>query len=146
MALIRIAIICLTAILRTVSSALFVRPILSTSKILRNDLRPRLTESPKEGKSDIMETIRVRIWRALADGEELSLTQLSKIVGEGRLGELRSHLTHVERQAKTLGNKSNEWRLRRGLVPIEDDFSVQRKRLRIKMRKGKKNELFIRLG
>lgn len=145
MALIRIAIICLTAILRTVSSALFVRPILSTNKILRNDLRPRLTEGPKEGKSD-METIRVRIWRALADGEELSLTQLSKIVGERRLGELRSHLTHVERQAKTLGNKSNEWRLRRGLVPIEDDFSVQRKRLRIKMRKGKKNELFIRLG
>jgi hypothetical protein len=145
MALIRIAIICLTAILRTVSSALFVRPILSTSKILRNDLRPRLTEGPKEGNSD-METIRVRIWRALADGEELSLTQLSKIVGEGRLGELRSHLTHVERQAKTLGNKSNEWRLRRGLVPIEDDFSVHHKRLRIKMRKGKKNELFIRLG
>ena len=44
------------------------------------------------------DTIRVRIWRALASGDEVSMTQLCKRVGERR-GDVRSHLKHVERQA-----------------------------------------------
>mmetsp|Transcript_8397 Transcript_8397/g.15261 ORF Transcript_8397/g.15261 Transcript_8397/m.15261 type:complete len:187 (-) Transcript_8397:442-1002(-) len=95
------------------------------------------------------DTIRVRIWRALAFGDELSMTQLSKQVGVRR-GDLRSHLTHVERQAKTIGNKKNEWRVRRGLsslAELGDGGSVGGgpKKLRLKMRKGAKNEVFIRL-
>jgi hypothetical protein len=90
------------------------------------------------------DTIRVRIWRALANGEEVSLQQLSKIVGERKLGELRSHITHVERQAKTIGNKSDEWRVRRGLVPVQNSAKNQKK-VQIKMRKGKNNQLLIRL-
>lgn len=95
------------------------------------------------------DTIRVRIWRALASGDELSMTQLSKQVRERR-GDVRSHLTHVERQAKTIRNKSNEWRIRRGLAPLGDmDSSGSAnggvKKLRLKKRKGAKNELFIRL-
>ncbi len=65
------------------------------------------------------DTIRVRIWKALVssscNGEELSIRQLGSLVGERRLGDLKSHLVHVEKQAKTVGNKSKEWKQRRGL-------------------------------
>jgi hypothetical protein len=74
------------------------------------------------GDEDIAEepgdTIRVRLWRALASGEKLSLTELAKAAGESRrLSDLKSHLVHVEKQAKTLKNKSSEWRERRGISP-----------------------------
>lgn len=121
----------------------FVRPILPNTCVLKDDVLMLLTDIPKDydGKTD---TIRVRIWRALASGDELSLTQLSKIAGERRLGEIRSHLTHVERQAKTIGNKSNEWRVRRGLDVVDDNAGRQKK-LRIKKRKGNNNQLYIKL-
>ena len=67
-------------------------------------------EQPNE-----QDTIRVRIWQALSSNGELSMKQLGTIVGERRLGDLKSHLTHVQRQAKTFGNKSKEWKERRGL-------------------------------
>ena len=74
-----------------------------------------------------------------------------------RMGELRSHLVHVERQAKTLRNKSDEWRIRRGLVrpgdiksgdKVNEDLSplAFKKKIRLRMRKGKGNEVFIRLA
>lgn len=91
-----------------------------------------------------LDTIRVRIWRQLADGKELSLSQLSNAVGERRLGELRSHLTHVEKQAKTIRNKSDEWRTRRGLSPVAGKAGAPRK-MKLKFRKGKKNETFVRI-
>jgi hypothetical protein len=116
------------------------------------------------------DTIRVRIWRALASGDELSLSQLGRAVGERRLSELRSHLQHVERQAKTLRNKSDEWKVRRGLIPSSDikrgrksedtelpnadtqssgngasPFASKAK-VQLKTRKGKKNEVFVRLA
>jgi len=73
------------------------------------------------------------------------------------MGELRSHLVHVERQAKTLRNKSDEWRIRRGLVrsgdiksgdKVNEDLSplAFKKKIRLRMRKGKGNEVFIRLA
>lgn len=99
------------------------------------------------GKED---TIRVRIWRALASGEELSMTQLSKRVGESR-GDVRSHLVHVERQATTIQNKSDDWRVRRGLLPVSaskdtDGAAIAgAKKLRLKKRRGAKNEVFYRL-
>ena len=53
----------------------------------------------------------------------------------------------VERQAKTIQNKSNEWRLRRGFLPLDIDTKVSGgvKKLKIKRRRGTKNEEFIRL-
>ena len=96
------------------------------------------------------DTIRVRIWRVLAFGDEVSMTQLCKRVGERR-GDVRSHLKHVERQAKTIRNKSNEWRMRRGLLHADEVESGgnstvgSAKKVRLKMRKGAKNEIFIRL-
>lgn len=104
---------------------------------------PNLADDPEK------DTIRVRIWIALAPGDELSMTQLSKQVGVRR-GDLRSHLTHVERQAKTIRNKKNEWRVRRGLSSLDemgDGGSVGGgpKKLRLKMRRGAKNEVFVRL-
>lgn len=95
-----------------------------------------------EDGSEQKDTIRVQIWRTLSTGDELSLSQLSKAVGERRRGELRSHLTHVERQAKTLGNKSDDWRIRRGLIPTSEGGS---KNMQVKIRKGRKNETYIRL-
>jgi hypothetical protein len=86
------------------------------------------------------DTIRVRIWRALASGEELSLKQLGSIVGERK--NLRSHLGHVEKQAKTLKNKSNEWRERRGLS-ITDSQKINK--LRVIKRRDRK-EIHVRLG
>ena len=95
----------------------------------------------EEGELD---TVRVRIWRQLADGKELSLTQLSNAVGERKLGNLRSHLTHVEKQAKTIRNKSDEWRMRRGLSPVGSESGAPRQ-MKLKFRKGKKNEMFVRI-
>lgn len=95
----------------------------------------------EEGELD---TVRVRIWRQLAGGKELSLTQLSNAVGERKLGNLRSHLTHVEKQAKTIRNKSDEWRMRRGLSPVGSESGAPRQ-MKLKFRKGKKNEMFVRI-
>ena len=86
------------------------------------------------------DTIRVRIWRALASGEELSMAQLCNRVGmRNNRGDIISHLKHVEIQAKTIRNKSEEWRIRRGLMPSGT------KKLRLKRRKGAKNEEYIKL-
>lgn len=109
-------------------------------------------QTPKERDSDSdsneqLDTIRVRIWRQLADGKELSLSELSNAVGERRLGELRSHLTHVEKQAKTIRNKSDEWRIRRGLSPVVDNHgkAIAPRKMKLKFRKGKRNETFVRI-
>ena len=101
----------------------------------------------EEEKDPERDTIRVRIWRALASGEELSLSQLCKAVGESSRGELRSHLTHVEKQAKTIRNKSDEWRIRRGLPRAGNDATSKfgPRKMQLKMRKGDKNEVFIKL-
>jgi len=109
---------------------------------------------PEEEK----DTIRVQIWKALilSNNEEISLTQLCKLIGVRNKGDVRSHLIHVERQAKTIQNKSNEWRVRRGLLPLPDTDSQDNggssegskvggaKKLKIKRRRGAKNEEFIR--
>jgi hypothetical protein len=100
--------------------------------------------SGKDSYSEELDTVRVRIWRQLADGKELSLTQLSNAVGERKLGNLRSHLTHVEKQAKTIRNKSDEWRVRRGLSPVGSEAGAPRQ-MKLRFRKGKKNEMFVRI-
>jgi len=114
---------------------------------------------------EVDDTIRVRIWRALSPGEEMSLSQLSAAVQSLSTNnpdqqdqpplsqsDLRHHLKHVERQARTISNKSIEWRKRRGLIPDSNDGDdVVRKRdnkLRIRYRRDKKkrNHLYVRLG
>lgn len=105
----------------------------------KTDLTPN--EGEDSDSDEQLDTVRVRIWRQLADGKELSLTQLSNAVGERRLGELRSHLTHVEKQAKTIRNKSDDWRTRRGLSPV----AGAPRKMKLKFRKGKKNETFVRI-
>ena len=79
---------------------------------------------------------------------------MCKLIGVRNKGDVKSHLIHVERQAKTIQNKSNEWRVRRGLLPLPDTDSDSKdgsakvggaKKLKIKRRKGAKNEEFIRL-
>lgn len=110
----------------------------------------------KQGVVEDDDTIRVRIWRALASGQELSLKQLGKVVGERK--DLRSHLVHVEKQAKTLKNKNIEWFQRRGLISqsttsSEDEeedgmpSNIRRiKKLRIVKRRSNKGETYIRLA
>jgi hypothetical protein len=93
----------------------------------------------------VEETIRVRIWRALAAGDELTLKELGKAVGHHR--DLRSHLRHVARQAETLKNKSDDWRERRGLPIIDatDSRRMDKLRLRIRNNGNRSNEMFVRL-
>ena len=92
------------------------------------------------------DTVRVRIWRVLASssGEEITLKQLGGMVGERRLGELKSHLQHVTKQAKTLKNKNNKWRDRRGLSTYYDTKRIDK--LRIRIRRGKNNDVHVRLN
>mmetsp|Transcript_26441 Transcript_26441/g.40958 ORF Transcript_26441/g.40958 Transcript_26441/m.40958 type:complete len:203 (+) Transcript_26441:30-638(+) len=103
------------------------------------------------GENGAEDTIRVRIWRELASGEEVSLKQLGTAVGERRMGELKSHLAHVERQSKTLVNKSVQWRQRRGLLsPGNSNFDETKEmrrtnKLRIITRKGRQNQVFVQL-
>jgi hypothetical protein len=91
-------------------------------------------------EEDVEDTIRVRIWRALASGNELSLRQLASIVGERK--DLKSHLVHVEKQAKTLANKSKEWRERRGLETLD---SRKLNKLRVVKRRNRK-EMYVKLS
>ena len=88
------------------------------------------------------DTVRVRIWRTLVEenGREMSLAKLSSTLGESR-SDVRHHLTHVEKQCKSLQSKSEAWRLRRGLP------SSNTKKMRITTRRGggKRNEIFIKL-
>ena len=122
------------------------------------DTQSTTNNNSTEEQYEEKDTIRVRIWRALASGNELSLSQLCKQVGERNRSNIKSHLVHVEKQAKTIRNKSDEWRIRRGLLPIEkksDNNSMQcgddsgavfgAKKLRLKRRRGAKNEEYIRL-
>ncbi len=106
---------------------------------------------------DDNDTIRVRIWRALSSGEEMTLQQLGKAVGERnmKMGDLKHHLSHVEKQAKTLKNKSLQWRKRRGLFDSDTDTTAMnttrfnnRKvdKLRLIQRRGKKNIVYVKLG
>ena len=119
--------------------------IVCTSRSALQSEKERSDDGEYDKEVGAEDTIRVRIWRALADGEELSLSKLSDAVGERRRGELRSHLVHVERQAKTLLNKSDEWRMRRGLPPASEGAS-SRRTIRLRMRQGAKNEIFVRLS
>jgi len=89
------------------------------------------------------DTVRVCIWKALASGKELSLKELGALVGEGRQGDLKAHLLHVEKQAKTLKNKNVNWRRRRG---ISTTNIKKTNKLRIRTRRGEKNQVFVRLG
>jgi hypothetical protein len=120
------------------------------SVLLKSNQNNNATPSQEGEDSESCEqfdTIRVRIWRQLADGKELSLSQLSNAVGERRLGELRSHLSHVEKQAKTICNKSDEWRIRRGLSPAVGNHGKTgaSPKMKLKFRKGKKNETFVKM-
>eukprot|EP00980_Cylindrotheca_fusiformis_P019259 scaffold6572_cov106-Cylindrotheca_fusiformis.AAC.11 len=94
------------------------------------------------------DTKRIRIWKALvvANGKEMSLKQLGMMISERSMGDLRSHLTHVERQARTFGNKSDEWKKRRGLVkknPDGTDVPIQK--LRLRRRRGERGTTLVKL-
>lgn len=112
--------------------------------------RSNNNKSQDQGDDNIPadDTIRVRIWRALAKHGELSLKELGSLVGERNLGDLQSHLTHVSKQAKTFGKKSNEWKMRRNVLfessnneNNNDDVASTRKlrkRVKILKRRGPK--------
>ena len=92
-----------------------------------------------------VDTVRVRIWKALAasPGKEMTLKELGAQVGERRTGELKDHLKHVTKQSETLRNKSSEWKERRGLPTVD---TKRTDKLRIRIRKGKKNEIYVQLA
>lgn len=92
--------------------------------------------------SDTEDTIRVRIWCALASGEELTLQELGRKIGHHK--DIRSHLKHVAKQAETLKNKSSEWKERRGL-PTDDQNPQKLHKLRLRLRQGKRNETLVQL-
>ena len=64
---------------------------------------PNIINNNTQPLEEEKDTIRVRIWKALvsSNGKEISLTQLCKQIGVRNKGDVRSHLIHVERQAKT---------------------------------------------
>ena len=84
------------------------------------------------------DTIRVRIWQILAKGDEISLKDLCAQIGERNLNNLRDHLQHVEKQAKTVSNKKPVWRQRRGLPP-----QASKRPLRFCFRRGDKNQVLV---
>jgi hypothetical protein len=117
-------------------------PILHRSVASTTRVKSRHAHLLANDDEDGKDTVRVRIWRVLASGEEMTLKQLGSAVGERRLGDLKAHLTHVEKQAKTLGSKSPEWRIRRGL---SGDNVQKINKMRLKIRRGDRNEVCIRL-
>jgi hypothetical protein len=85
-----------------------------------------------------VDTVRVRIWRTLSMKKEINLRQLGYAVGEKNIGDLKSHLFHVEKQAKTIGNKSDEWKIRRGISP-------EVRKAKLMRRKGEKGLTYIKM-
>lgn len=85
-----------------------------------------------------VDTVRVRIWRTLSMKKEINLRQLGYAVGEKNIGDLKSHLLHVEKQAKTIGNKSDEWKIRRGI-------SSEVRKAKLMRRKGEKGLTYIKM-
>lgn len=130
----------------------FILPSLSSSSSNSDEEKVEKVETACSNieENNQEDTIRVRIWRALilkltSDSKgEITLKELGAIVGQRNLGDLRDHLSHVETQAKTLKNKSKEWRLRRG---FPEDWNKRKiDKLRLITRKGKKNIVYIKLG
>lgn len=116
----------------------------SESYLKNSSLKP--TNEPKditEQQGEKLEdTIRIKIWKALVLSSEdyISLKQLGSMIGERRISEIRSHLNHVEKQAKTLQNKSKEWKQRRNLNETTRKVKIS------KEFRGKNNkELYIKL-
>ena len=106
-----------------------------------NEIRSGKSRNPKKPQ----DTIRVRIWKALsqAQSKEMSLQQLGAIVGERKIGDLKSHLVHVEKQAKTFGNKSKDWKERRGVLEFFENTGSKGKQIKICYRKGEKGLTYI---
>jgi hypothetical protein len=94
-----------------------------------------------DGDELLLDTVRVRIWRILMENGEMSLKDLSRAVNE-KPTDVKFHLQHVEKQAKTLANKSSEWRERRG-IPAGTRTVKVKKRL---AGNGKRKDLFIKLA
>ena len=112
----------------------------------RSALVPRATsdeigyKDSNECEDMRLDTVRVRIWRALIDGREMSLMDLSKAVNQ-KPPEVKFHLQHVEKQAKTLANKSTEWRQRRNIPPSTRTIKLKKRAVSKKKRK----ELYYKL-
>ena len=112
-----------------------------------------ISDDHNQSRDEVEDTIRVRIWRTLASGNEFSLKQLGAVVGQRK--DLKSHLAHVEKQSRTLKNKKIEWFRRRGLLSSDldnNDVVVSSselrkiKKLRLIQRRGSKGEVYVRLG
>ena len=152
-----LAIACLASFMIRDGIAFIVAPkvaIVANERILHRQFKCSmiLTAADKRNQamntiptSDPEDTVRVRIWRVLAasPGKELTLKELGTKVGERRTGELRNHLQHVKKQSGTLQNKKNEWKERRGL-PTSDTKRTDK--LRVRIRRGQKNEVYIKLA
>ena len=115
----------------------------------QEQIQPATSDKVRSEKSnhsiEPQDTIRVRIWKALsqAQSKEMSLQQLGAIVGERKIGDLKSHLVHVEKQAKTFGNKSKDWKKRRGLLEFFENTGSKGKQVKICYRKGEKGLTYI---
>ena len=77
-----------------------------------------------QGENDAESTPRVKLWRALCEGEAHSLGSLAQSAGLSAK-EVRHHLEHVAKQARTLKNKSADWRSRREIPAHWDPSSVR---------------------
>ena len=125
-------------LLSTMSTSFFASAFSSIGSVPR----PRVLSfaSIRHDDEEPDDTVRVRLWKALADGTERSLTELSVTLNETR-SNIRFHLTHVEKQAKTLSSKSTEWRLRRS-VPNSSMKLTLTKRIG----RGKRHEVFYKIS
>lgn len=153
---------------RCLSKSLIIKSqshVISRQYFFSSDVRMNPNDSNDDIAYHSNDTIRVRIWRALANYDELTLKQLGALVGEKNLGDLQSHLDHVLKQAKTFQNKSDEWKRRRDVLfvkSVKDSVNVGeslklnntdtfesdtklRKRVKITKRRGTKGNIFIRM-
>ena len=77
--------------------------------------------SSQDASPSVQITSRIRLWRALASGDAHTIGTLAQAAGISS-GEARHHLEHVMKQARTLKNKSTEWRAMRA-IPMDWDPS-----------------------
>jgi DNA-binding MarR family transcriptional regulator len=103
---------------------------------------------------DELDTIRVRIWRVLMercssdayDGGKrmISLKDLSKALNE-KISDVKHHLQHVEKQSKTLANKSTEWKERRGIPNEKRNVKLKKRFMTPSVGSKKRKEIHIKL-
>eukprot|EP00435_Cladocopium_sp_Y103_P023560 s1977_g5.t1 len=102
-------------------------PMLAGVGMISVVTRQCLSGRSQEVEDEFQNTARIRLWCTLTTGEYHTLSSLAQATSLS-IQEVRHHLEHVIKQARSLKNKSPEWRKRR---KIPEDWELSSVRVEV---------------